>query len=241
LSVVAQNLELEIEAINGATITKVHHEGALALQAGKRYRVPYHDLYGEETRDVLVGLRLPSGGEIRDSALPEAQFLRTTLRYIDVLAGASASTSTSIGARRKLGNLPLSKRVKDPRIELQATRLRVVDTINSARARAEGGDFARARAEVQEVQASLKGVMERCHMNADAEALNLGWQENLRECAEGLVDVSHFRLAKHKMANIQQMNLQQRSMANCAERAGTYGTKSKMSRASKFKAPSLFS
>mmetsp|Transcript_11259 Transcript_11259/g.14540 ORF Transcript_11259/g.14540 Transcript_11259/m.14540 type:complete len:367 (-) Transcript_11259:695-1795(-) len=48
LSVVAQNLQVELEAINGASITKVHHKNAVVVEANKKYRVPFADLYGEE-------------------------------------------------------------------------------------------------------------------------------------------------------------------------------------------------
>jgi hypothetical protein len=47
LSVVAQNLVLVNEGMNGATITKVHHKSAKMVDAGV-FQVSFADLYGEE-------------------------------------------------------------------------------------------------------------------------------------------------------------------------------------------------
>lgn len=238
LSVVAQNLELEIEAVNGAMITKVHHRDAVVLEETKRYRIPYHDLYGEEKRDVLVSMRLgASGKEIRDSALDEAQFIRATLRYVDVLNGKSASVSASAGARRLRGAIPHLDLAKDPRIELQATRLRVADALDDARAFAECGSLERARTRIRELQGSLERLAETSAEGTEASVYNRGWRDDLVECADGLANMSQYRsITKHKMANIQEMNYQQRSMAShqLAESSATYKTKAKKSRASKF-------
>ena len=57
MSVVAQNVALEISPAPGSTISRVRRSGAVALDGG-RWRVPLGDLFAEEERDVLVDVRL---------------------------------------------------------------------------------------------------------------------------------------------------------------------------------------
>lgn len=159
LSVVAQNLELTIEAVNGATITKVHHKSAKAVEPGRIYTVRFADVYGEEQRDVLADVRLPAGrAAVKDLTSPEARVLRCSLRYVDVLAAKPAASGAAFASvLRPEGSLSAAERAArygpdDPHLELQALRIAVADCLEQARARADGGDLAGGRALVTAMQ-----------------------------------------------------------------------------------------
>mmetsp|Transcript_11825 Transcript_11825/g.15241 ORF Transcript_11825/g.15241 Transcript_11825/m.15241 type:complete len:549 (+) Transcript_11825:32-1678(+) len=212
LSVVAQNLEVELEAINGATITNIHHKNAVMLEENKRYKVPFADLYGEEQRDVLVGMHLPScDTPMKDDTMKEAQVLRATLRYIDVLAAKPMNQSTSVGACR-IVEVNKEDVVQNQSLALQATRIRVADTLETARAKAEAGDLASAREMIESTRKEVKEVSDRSAGSEEAEEMLPTFEDDLRECAEGLVSREAYTKVSKKMTYLAEGHYQQRCM-----------------------------
>jgi Mg-chelatase subunit ChlD len=257
LSVVAQNLQLIIEAENGAVITKVHHKSAHAesyFDGGRAFRVPFADLYGDEQRDVLVSLRLPVAAALppvaepgrggnAPAAMPAASVaasvvLRATLRYIDLLNAAPTTATAASGVTRASGEVA-ERAVRNNRIELQATRLRVAEALDAARAAAERRDLPAARAIVAAAQASLLSVQTRCASAPGAADMMKAFKHDLEKCVQGLRDDRAFEYARHEMANASEGHYQQRCMKSNDkyERAGSasaYKTSSKSAMASKF-------
>jgi Mg-chelatase subunit ChlD len=252
LSVVAQNLQLIIEAENGAVITKVHHKSAQAVDGGRAFRVPFADLYGDEQRDVLVSLRLPVAATVLPVAEPgrggnggnapasvaASVVLRATLRYIDLLNAAPTTATAASGVTRASGEVA-ERAVRNNRIELQATRLRVAEALDAARAAAERRDLPAARAIVVAAQASLLPVQTRCASAPGAADMMDAFIDDLEKCVQGLRDDRAFESARHEMANASEGHYQQRCMKSNDkdERAGSasaYKTSSKSAMASKF-------
>lgn len=257
LSVVAQNLVLEVEAINGATITRVHHRNAQTIQyarssgsgvgAATRVRVPFADLYADEQRDVLVSLRLPRVTEEEAAAAGEAEYLCCSLTYVDVLAqdsrkaaGAAACPRAGRSAARARGPA-----TRDPALEVHSMRLRVAETLEDARTQAEQGDLKGARAAVASTQAAVRECSGRLVGGAGSSAaatLLPSFDNDLNECAAGLVDRRAFDSARHKMAYLSKGHLEQRcaessSMKSAATpqlRANAYRSPAKAKMASKF-------
>ncbi len=148
--------KLIIEAENDAVITKVHHKSTQAVDGGRAFRVPFADLYGDEQRDVLVSLRLPTssclcitsclcGGNAPAAVSPASVaaapiVLRATLRYIDLLNAAPTTAMAASGVTRARASEVAERAVRNNRIELQATRLRVAEALDAVRAVAERRD-----------------------------------------------------------------------------------------------------
>ena len=186
LSVVAQNLELTIEAVNGATITKVHHKSATAVEPGRVYTVRFADVYGEEQRDVLADVRLPAGrAAVKDLASPEARVLRCSLRYVDVLAAKPAASGAAFASvLRPAGSLSAAERAArygpdDPHLELQALRIAVADCLEQARTRADAGDLAGGRNLVTAMQREVANAGAR--LRAAKQAARSCWAEEKEE------------------------------------------------------------
>jgi hypothetical protein len=230
LSVVAQNLQLTIEAENGAVITKVHHKSAQAVDGGRAFRVPFTDLYGDEQRDVLVSLRLPVAAAMPAASVAASVVLRATLRYIDLLNAAPTTATAASGVTRASGEVA-ERAVRNNRIELQATRLRVAEALDVARAAAERRDLPAARAIVAAAQASLLPVQARCASAPGAADMMEAFTGDLEKCVQGLRDERAFESARHEMANSSEGHYQQRCMkSNDKDRAYTTSSKSAMTR-----------
>lgn len=220
LSVIAQNLELTLEATHGASISKVHHKGAVAAGTG-RWKIKYSDLYGEEQRDLLVGIKLPP--TTTDGPMDP---LHCTLSYVDVLAGAPVNAHINVTVQRSLGAIAEQDQNRNERLELQSTRLRVADTLDSARAAAEKGDLKSARALVSETRQQVTEVSKRCASVEGAEAMLPTFLEDLDECGEGLSDQVTFSSRKHKMTMLAEGHMQQRCMESTVTYDGAGGGKS---------------
>jgi hypothetical protein len=246
LSVVAQNLTVELEPLNGAVITKVHHKNAITFPGEngvQKYRVPFADLYGEEQRDVLVSMKLKSGQAIKDSLSPEGQLLRATLRYIDVLAGKPSTSSVTVGVSRA-ANVDPKDQIQNQKLSLQSTRLRVADTLEVAKASAERGDLKKARSLIEATREEVKSVRAKCGGAEEAEEMLPVFEDDLRECAEGLVDQASYQQVSHKMMYMAEGHMQQRCMESTVTkdamsggsklRSNAYRTKAKASKAAQF-------
>jgi uncharacterized protein YegL len=244
LSVVAQNLEVELEAVNGATITKVHHKKAVVVEANKKYRVPFADLYGDEQRDIVVGMCLkPCGEDQNDSDAPSAQILRATLRYIDVIAAMPSETSSVVGVLRA-NKFSKEESTRNPKLDLQATRLLVGDNIEEARKTGEQGELKKARQIIETTRTEVKAASLRCKGIEGAQESFEAFENDLQDCADGLVDHNAFRSVQCKMAYMSEGHQQQRCMestmvmdmsgSKSALRSNVYRTKTKGQVASKF-------
>lgn len=255
LSVVAQNLQVDLEPLNGTTITKVHHKNAVSIDGGKLFRVPFADLYGEEQRDVIVSVKLKSSSVVKESTLPEGQLLRATLRYIDVLAAKPTTSSVTVGACRAT-KVDVKDQVQNQKLSLQSTRLKVAETLETAKATAEKGDLKKARSLIEATRDEVRSMKSKCAGSAEADEMLPVFEDDLRECADGLVDQQSYRNVSHKMAYLAEGHMQQRCMESTVQaslfssddgyaacmaapptkalRGNAYRTKAKSSKASKF-------
>jgi hypothetical protein len=233
LSVVAQNIELTIEAVNGAKISKVHHRNAKTVEEGKIFTVNFADLYGEEQRDVLADVVLPRGRPVvKNLTTPEAQVVRCRLRYVDLIQARPAEAATVAALLRPAGSLSAAKRLAtygpdNVHLELQSLRLRVASTLELARRQADSGNLSAGRAlvtkmqaEVKEADARLRAVQSSASASVDsaeielADSLLSNFSEDLRDCLEGMVDQDIYsRVTSKKMAYMSAGHMNQR----CAE------------------------
>jgi hypothetical protein len=218
LSIVAQNLVLELEAMNGATITSVHHEKAVPIQLNKKYRVPFADLFGEEQRDVLVSITMPpalDGDHALISPLPPPPtILQATLQYIDVIAARSETKITSIGATRSFSSKELYNRELNPKIGLQSTRLRVVNAIESARSMANSGKLEEARNIIEKEKHAVKVAFDKFNgTTVESSKLLAVFEQDLTSSSESLKDnLSYHKGGSSRMMRLAEGHMQQRSM-----------------------------
>jgi len=255
LSVVAQNLVLEVELLHSkALIKKVHHKSATPSPEPGTYRVPFADLYGDESRDVLVSLILPEEalGGIQDNNVEASPVvmpvLRATLKYIDVL-GSSAATACVDGAisRAAPQSAAFAAAVVDPKVEQQRLRLLVVNTLDEARATASKGNLAAARSAIAQSRIAVAETLARrveCGKAPGENETLLSYLEDLDECVLGLKDTVTFCSTSHKMAMLSEGHLQQRCMDSrietkniCGEismRSNVYRTASKCKKTTTF-------
>lgn len=210
MSVVAQNVALEISPAPGSTISRVRRSGAVALDGG-RWRVPLGDLFAEEERDVLVDIKLDAA--LGSAAAVPCIYFRVT--YADVVASslgraeAVALISRDAAAGRAEAGL-------NPRVIAQRARLDVADALSAARAAADAGHLAEARETLSKARAALAGAIEGIAGATDAErALVTRLLDDIDECSRGLKTMDAYRSrGAHQMASKAMAHSFQRCMSD---------------------------
>ena len=208
MSVVAQNVALEISPAPGSTISGVRRTGAIALDGG-RWRVPLGDLFAEEERDVLVDVKLNAA--LAPAAAVPCVNLRVT--YADVVAGSlgRAEAVAVIARDAAAGCASLNARVI-----AQRARLDVADALSTARTAADAGNLADARETLSKARAVLASAIEGIAGATDAErALVTRLLDDIDECARGLKTLDAYRArGAHQMASKAMAHSFQRCMSD---------------------------
>jgi len=252
LSVVAQNLVLEVQAQGDARIRKVHHPSVECLEEGRRYAIRFNDLYGEEERDVLVSMHVPPAtsaaavgvGTMDEEEVPNKQpILECTLKYVNVVGGNFAQANATAEVDRPLQMA--APATPDPRIMLHRTRVQVADTLDGARGKAERGDLRGARDMLSEMCVQVKSLELATLLMADAgaaaEDMLTGFADDLEECQKDLADTQSYQQAgRHKMSSYAAGHAMQRCMESATtdgstkQRHNAYRTAAKKAKASAF-------
>jgi hypothetical protein len=222
LSVVAQNITVTLEGVNGTIIQKVHHKNAEKLADG-RVRVPFSDVYGDEHRDLVIDVTLAEGSET---------VVKATLSYVDVVNARAATMSTDVVVKRME---TVEDPVPNPKVEIQVARLRVSRSLDEARQAAEKSDMAKARGLLFKEKEELGMLRKR---TGDVAILD-DFDADVERGLLGLKNEESFKMARHEMASASEAHEQQRAMSSGPElvRQTTYQTKSKESMKAKFSEP----
>jgi len=224
LSVVAQNIVLEVEALGDSRIRKIHHPSAECQIEGRRYTIRFNDLYGEEERDILVSLHIPpaqgTGSDEDTSAAavasdaPQQSVLQCSLKYIDVLSSCSsqANTTAKVGRPTEI----LTPDTPNPSIVVHRMRVQVVDALDLARRNADTGDLESARSVIQSARAAVEDIRSKDTLEglaaAEADVIR-GLRDDLIDCGHDLSDQSSYALwGQHKMSSYAAGHQMQRCM-----------------------------
>lgn len=193
LSVVAQNVKLEIEALPGATIERVRRDGATPVEGsgGRVWQCDLGDLFAEETRDILVDVRASPTTEA-DAAAGGRPLVRFRLSYADALACNLEKHEAEAPPLQRLapGSAGLAAPL-DSHIVTHRARLDTAEALAAARAIADSGDLVSARARLT---AARGGVKEAAN-SADGAGCDLVQRllQDIDESVTGLSSVATYR------------------------------------------------
>ena len=138
-SVVAQNITVTIEAINGAKITDLMTEYSYTtVEPSIKYRLQLADIQSEESRDFPISFSLPV------AEVGECTFAKVEIDYFDVLAHKSETRTCSITVNR-LPSDELPEEIFDPEIEQHIDRITTCRKLKEAQTLAEENHLEKAR------------------------------------------------------------------------------------------------
>mmetsp|Transcript_730 Transcript_730/g.859 ORF Transcript_730/g.859 Transcript_730/m.859 type:complete len:397 (-) Transcript_730:37-1227(-) len=205
LSIVAQNLKLTVTAVGDCKLQKVltTYPSTLVNDVGI---VELHDLYSEESRDLMFTACLPEA-----TTLTEAQeVLEYKLEYFSVLS-CSMEVVKSTATIKRTSSLPPGSTVTDYFVDRQKNRLAAAEALENARKVGDDGDLAAARKILNVALTSIKQSI------SSKDELCKGMINDLEDCLLDMQDKRQYGKASKKMAWKGQIHGRQR----CAYGAGT--------------------
>lgn len=211
VSVVAQNLSVQLTAHNGAAIRFVHSSIPAVISAdGQTAMFRLSDLQAEESRDVPVVLALPAtaAASLAPALSCRVQYQNLLTGELTTVDGALTITTGPVAGRGE----PLSAVVKHRR------RVQCVAAIAQAKQLADSRDFASAD---RVIAAHLEGL------TGAADSFTAELRANLMQCRVTVQDRSSYaREGEQVLSSIGQSHQQQRS--NCSAPSRTaYATSTK--------------
>jgi len=183
LSVVAQNIKLECFGMNGCKIESIKTRKATnAIVPNKHYEIEMGDLYGEEGRDVLIEVSMPT--------LPaenmEFVALECRLSYVNVL-DSSLDKVEVCGVVQRLNEVPADQ-APNSCVTQQRNRIIAVEALEQA-------DEAAKKGRLDEGKIILQTALDRvtCNLkllNEDDQTGSAGLIDDLKECRGSLASMS---------------------------------------------------
>lgn len=235
LSVVAQSAVLHITVPHdskalGVEIIKVHHINKVLKPDGS-YLVSLGDFYAEESRDVIVEVKLatpPASGTAVDHLIAHATL---SLSFTDALRlKPSSCRPISCGVSRLPGT---GVSAANPHVKVQWLRIRVTEVIAEADQLSQLGSLGEARA-------VIAGMLEAIQLSADggeerANPLVGQLIGDLTRIQEGLVSKETYaEYGGHRIQNTMQMHRQQRCTDSSLEFFNVYRSSAKTGTLSMF-------
>jgi len=136
--VVAQNVELSLTS--HVRIRELHTPFAVQRDAdGQRASVRIPDIFAGETRDLLIELEVPAGGNSGPETLFEAH-----LRYTDLRRGCVTQTPVVTMQATRVDE-PQPELEPDEEVSAHVERVEVMQALQAATSHGEGGDFEQAQ------------------------------------------------------------------------------------------------
>jgi hypothetical protein len=213
LSVVAQNIKLELRLAAGVTLDRLMCSYPTKTTSSGNIEVVMKDLYSEEQRDILISLNFPS-----TSANNAAPLLTWTMSYLSLLTGAyvTKECKATVDVRDEIpDNMPC-----DVEIDKQRNRILVTEAMEKAKKDAEEGRLEEGRRRLAEAKMLIDE-------SATAEVgYCLSLQKDLLQATECLADERAY--ASHGSKAMNQMwssHAQQR--CNVASPGNAYETSAK--------------
>eukprot|EP01012_Entosiphon_sulcatum_P010232 TRINITY_DN1593_c0_g2_i2.p1 TRINITY_DN1593_c0_g2~~TRINITY_DN1593_c0_g2_i2.p1 ORF type:complete len:739 (-),score=129.96 TRINITY_DN1593_c0_g2_i2:833-3049(-) len=183
LSVVAQNIQLEISGSNGVQVQQILTKFSNTVSPdGSGGNVFLRDIYSEEERDIVALVRLPALPHECDEPL---EVLTWALTYYNVLTGQQEQTSFCVKVAR-----PKTAAPEQPPIALdkQRNRIRCTQAMELARNLADANELERAREELEraaeDIQRSASATDAFCQgllgvpgPNGRPQGVRFGWEQ----------------------------------------------------------------
>jgi Mg-chelatase subunit ChlD len=232
LSVVAQNAVVTIKpcaeaSALGMEIIKVHHDQSIERDNGS-HTVTVGDFYAEESRDVLVTVKLARPESPNSTPIPH---LSVSLSYTDTLQKCPKQTGPTICSIARPAGSELSD--TDTHVTAQWLRVFATEEMAAADVMAQNQDLVGARARIQNVQEKIQ--------LAGADVQSDGMIQELRQsmsvAARGLESVNQYTNigSKHMSQGMRAYKTQRAAASTPSSGGNYYANKRKKAFAADFK------
>eukprot|EP01147_Barroeca_monosierra_P010933 gene10933-3007_t len=162
LSVVAQNISVQINTENNATIEALLMDVNHTFSPDrKQLSITLADIQAEEERDIVLKLRIPSlPEEDKNEASTgngrnmEYTYATANIEYVDVISAAFLKRHANMTLQRP--SQPPVQALPDKNVTRQIRRVEATEAMRSARELADHGDFTTARENLSKIRTTLE-------------------------------------------------------------------------------------
>jgi len=173
LSVVAQNIVIQIQPLNGVTTERPCTSGyVISTLSDSVYSITIGDIQSEEEKDIIFPIRLPKTEPI------ENDILEVKLTYFDVIHSLQVDKVLNFTLRRD-DNVPKKVNLL---VDRQKNRMTAADSIAEAKVLGDAKDITRARNRINFAIKKIKSS------ESATDEYVLGLIRNLEECLGSLKD-----------------------------------------------------
>lgn len=149
-SVVAQNITLTVEAVNGALISDFLVEvNFTVVEPNRKYRIQYADIQSEEARDIPIKFTLPA------CEPGDFVFAKAEIDFFDIVSQTMESRAATFTINR-LVNADLPVESFDTEVDLHANRVITCRTLKEAQDLAKQDKLEQARNLLKELLVKIK-------------------------------------------------------------------------------------
>jgi len=222
VSVVAQNATLRIDApldasssSHGCTVSKVLGHYKTTSANPWTFTIELGDLYAEDSKDILLEVRLPA----LTSEAASTPVLCATLRYFSVpmMRFEEVSTVLEVGRPRET---PVTQPI-NLRLDEQRNRIRMAEGLERATAFADSGDLRAGRATLEQCKVEIRSSP------SAQNALCSGLLQELEGLAVQYEDTTRYRSLGAKMSKMQAMSHHQQRGNHASANVYAAGSSSK--------------
>jgi len=150
LSVVAQNITLELHCIDGITINNVNTSYKHTKLDNNRYSIVLGDIQSEEARDILCSIHLPS---LNEPCLEKQSLLTVTLSYFNVITAQQEDIKAIAIVGRPQSDLGATP---NQMVDRQKNRIITADAIALGKELGDQTKYADARKIIEKAIETLK-------------------------------------------------------------------------------------
>ena len=188
LSVVAQNIKLDVKAINGCEIVSFKTKKEInTIKEKEHYEVEVGDIYAEEERDVLVIIKLP---QVKGDRKAGFDVIQCTITYANVLSSSLVRKVSQLTIGR-FDDLP-SPRVPNSHVLCQKHRILTAETIDEAIKAADIGKIQHGRTFLGSAIEQMTTTVELFSMEEDKECIQ-DLMQDLKTCEASMASAHAYK------------------------------------------------
>ena len=184
MSVSMQNITLSFVPAEGVVVDQVHTPFATSSDAGNGRSVCIGDLLSEESKDILMDVRLPALVQPAQGEIVDFKVGHLHVTYLDVASASIAQLQVDCLVKR---SRQVAAAEPNRSVSVQRARMDLVKVLEESRAQADSGDYANSRRGLDACAQRLDALVESALSAGDAVSMGIAQvlRDDVQEAIEG--------------------------------------------------------
>ena len=201
MSVSMQNITLSFVPAQGVVVDQVHTPFATSSDAGNGRSVSIGDLLSEESKDILMDVRLPALVQPAQGEIVDFKVGHLHVTYVDVASASIAQLQVDCLVKRAR---QVAAAEPNRSVSVQRARMDLVKVLEESRAQADSGDYENSRRGLDACAQRLDTLVESALSAGDAVSMGIAQvlRDDVQEAIEGTRTEHAWRCGGKKKMNM---------------------------------------